>query len=153
MARTTTKTKTTTPKTTSKTTRTRSTTSKSRSSTARAATAPKPAEIAEAAVVQEDLPIVSQPAMRKRELIDLVVQRSGAKKRNVKPAIDAALAVLGEALAEGRELNLAPMGKLKVTRMKQAGNGQIINARLRQPMPAKQDDAESSETPLAPSDD
>ena len=63
----------------------------------------------------------------------MAVARSGVKKRDAKPAIEAVLAVLGEALSEGRELNLRPMGKLKVTRMKKAGNGQIINARVRQP--------------------
>ncbi|MFW2589484.1 HU family DNA-binding protein [Sagittula sp. SSi028] len=85
------------------------------------------------AVQVEDIPVIPQPEMKKKELVDLAVERSGIKKRDAKPAIEAALAVLGEALAEGRELNLVPLGKLKVTRMKKGGNGQIINARVRQP--------------------
>lgn len=80
-----------------------------------------------------ELPIVPLPELKKKELVDLAVERSGVKKRDAKPAIEAALAVLGEALAEGREMNLVPLGKLKVTRMKKGGNGQIINLRVRQP--------------------
>lgn len=96
-------------------------------------------------VTVEEIPIVPQPELRKKELIDLAVERSGIKKRDAKPAIEAALAILGEALSEGRELNLAPFGKMKVTRMKKAGNGQIINARLRQP----DEDKINGQDPLA----
>ncbi|KUF12831.1 hypothetical protein AVJ23_00925 [Pseudoponticoccus marisrubri] len=71
--------------------------------------------------------------MKKKELVELAVERSGVKKRDAKPAIEAALAVLGEALSDGRELNLPNFGKLKITRMKKGDNGQIINARVRQP--------------------
>lgn len=111
---------------------------------ASSASVPKaPAEAVPVAV--EDLPIVPQPELRKKELVDLAVERSGIKKRDAKPAIEAALAVLGEALSEGRELNLAPFGKMKVTRMKKAGNGQIINARVRQP----DDDKINAPDPLA----
>lgn len=84
-------------------------------------------------VTVEEIAIQAQPELRKKELIDLAVERSGVKKRDAKPAIEAALAVLGEALAEGREMNVTPFGKVKVTRMKRAGHGQIINARVRQP--------------------
>lgn len=93
----------------------------------------------------EDIAIQSMPEMKKKELIEQAVERSGVKKRDAKPAIEAALAILGEALAEGRELNLIPMGKVKVTRMKKAGNGQIIMARVRRP---EQDEIDL-ETPLA----
>lgn len=98
-----------------------------------------------APVTVEEIAVLPQPELRKKELIDLAVERSGIKKRDAKPAIEAALAVLGEALAEGREMNLVPLGKLKVTRMKKAGNGQIINARVRQP----EEDEISLDDPLA----
>lgn len=80
-----------------------------------------------------DLPLSPHEAMKKKELIDLAVERSGLKKRDVKPAVEAVLAVLGEALAEGRDINMRPMGKIKVTRMKKVRNGQVIGARIRQP--------------------
>ena len=102
-----------------------------------------------------DLPLPEDGGitLRKKELIDLAVTRSGVRKRDAKPAIEAALAIIGEALAEGRELNLQPLGKLKVTRMKKGGNGQIINARVRQPEDAGAtegaDGADSAADPLA----
>ncbi|MBV2360592.1 HU family DNA-binding protein [Thalassococcus sp. CAU 1522] len=81
-----------------------------------------------------DVPIADQPEMKKRELIQRAVERSGVKRRDAKPAIEAALAVLGEALAEGRSLNLAPMGKVKVNRIKAiGGGGKVIVSKVRQP--------------------
>ncbi len=91
------------------------------------------AESREERLPMTDLPILPQEDLRKKELIDAVVARSGIRKRDAKPAVEAALAILGEALAQGRELNLRPMGKLKVTRMKKGSHGQIIHARVRQP--------------------
>lgn len=71
--------------------------------------------------------------MKKKELVDLVVARSGVKKRDAKPAIEAALAILGQALAESRPLNLKPLGKAKVSNVKDKDNATVINMRLRQP--------------------
>ena len=82
-------------------------------------------------VVVNETPDVSAPELKKKELIDTVVARSGVKKRDAKPVIEAMLAVLGETIAEGRELNLAPMGKLKVTRMKKTTKAHVITSRLR----------------------
>ena len=77
--------------------------------------APVPAS-ASPVVVEGPQPVVSGPVMRKKELIDLVVERSGLKKKDAKPIVEATLAILGEALAEARELNLQPLGKVKVRR-------------------------------------
>lgn len=76
--------------------------------------------------------VVSNPEMKKRELVDKVVERSDIKKKYAKPVVEAALAILGEALAEGRELNLQPMGKLKYNRTKETANARIIVAKIRQ---------------------
>lgn len=75
---------------------------------------------------------VSKPELRKIELIDKVVELSGIKKRYAKPTIEAVLAVLGEALLEGRDLNLQPLGKVMAKNSKDAGSGNVINARIRQ---------------------
>lgn len=104
-------------------------------------------KVADAASKQpQELPLSTRDALKKRELIDLAVERSGMKKRDVKPAIEAALAVLGDALADGRDINMRPMGKIKVMRMKKGVNGQIINARIRQP----EEVAKTVSDPLAP---
>lgn len=85
-------------------------------------------------VVQETSPAVAAPQLKKQQLIEDVVERSGIKKKFAKPAIEAALAVLGEALADGRELNLRPLGKVKVQRTKTLSNGTVMVVRVRQPL-------------------
>lgn len=70
--------------------------------------------------------------MKKKELIDKVVLRSGIKKKDAKPVVEAMLAVLGEALAEERTLNLQPLGKVKINRTKMVGNDKVIICKLRQ---------------------
>jgi len=57
-------------------------------------------------VVVTVTPVVSEPDLRKKALIDLVVARSGTKKKDAKPVVEAMLAVLGETIGAGRELNL-----------------------------------------------
>ncbi|MDU8913366.1 HU family DNA-binding protein [Aestuariicoccus sp. MJ-SS9] len=131
------------PMTTAKPKSTRSTrsTSTRKTTTARkAAAAPETADKSAPEAAAETagqgtvtVPSSPEPAMRKKELVEQAVARSGVKKRDAKPAIEAALAILGEALADGRELNVAPFGKMKVTRLKKGVNGQVINARVRQP--------------------
>ncbi|MCD1626316.1 HU family DNA-binding protein [Seohaeicola saemankumensis] len=70
--------------------------------------------------------------MKKRDLLEKVVKRSGVKKKDAKLVVEAMLAVLGEAVAEGRELILQPMGRLKTTRIKETGNGRVLICKLRQ---------------------
>lgn len=101
----------------------------------RKAAAPKAAPV----VVQETSPVVSAPDLKKIDLVDAVVERSGVKKKFAKPAIEAALAVLGEALAEGRDLNLRPLGKVKIQKSKELANGTVITTRIRQPQVKKDD--------------
>lgn len=83
-------------------------------------------------LVQSSSPAVQGPEMKKRELVDAVVKRSGVKKKDAKQVVEAMLAVLGESLAEARELNLQPLGRLKVTRVKQTNGGQVLICKLRQ---------------------
>ncbi|SEI48746.1 DNA-binding protein HU-alpha [Cribrihabitans marinus] len=83
-------------------------------------------------VVKPAAPVVGQPELKKADLIEAVVARSGIKKKDAKPVVEAMLAVLGETVAEGRELNLQPFGKLRINRTEQKGNGQVVFCRLRQ---------------------
>lgn len=118
----------------------RKTTSAPKTKTTRKPAAPA-APKAAAVVVQEKSPVVTAPDLKKTDLVDAVVERSGVKKKFAKPAIEAALAVLGEALAEGRDLNLRPLGKVKIQKSKELANGTVITARIRQPE-AKKDDGD-----------
>lgn len=79
--------------------------------------------------------------LKRKELIDLVVARSGMKKRDVKPVVDSMLEVLGQTLGEGREFNLPPLGKLKVQRMKDNDGTQVMVAKIRLQDSQKSDDA------------
>jgi len=74
----------------------------------------------------------SGPDLKKQELLQKVVTRSGIKKKDAKPVVEAMLEVLGEALADGRELNLQPFGKLKHNRTKETPTARIIVAKIRQ---------------------
>lgn len=99
----------------------------SRSATAKAPAKPKPVT---AKTVRSDTPV--RPVLRKRELIDAVVRRSGVKKKDAKPVVEAMLAELGEVLAEGRELALQPLGRVKINREKPIPDGRVIVMKLRQ---------------------
>ena len=95
---------------------------------------------------------VEDPAMRKKELIDLVVERSGIKKKDAKPVVEAMLAVLGETVGNGRELNLQPFGKLRINRSEERSNGRIIICKLRQStamIESSSDTDNSASVPLA----
>lgn len=85
-----------------------------------------------AKLVGTDDLIVAEPDLKKKELIDLVVERSKIKKKDAKPVVEAMLAILGETIASGRELNLQPLGKLRINRSTDKGNGRIIICKLRQ---------------------
>ncbi|WP_371224491.1 HU family DNA-binding protein [Roseovarius sp. 2305UL8-3] len=76
--------------------------------------------------------VLSEPELKKQELLQKVVDKSGIKKKDAKPVVEAMLEVLGEALADGREFNLQPMGKLKLNRTKETPNARIIVAKIRQ---------------------
>lgn len=123
-----------------------------RNSAAVKAAAPAPAS-AKAATVVKAAPAAPGPAdLRKKELIDLVVEQSGVKKKDAKPVVEAMLAILGESLASGRELNLQPFGKLRINRSEERSNGRIIVCKLRQANASgekSQDDEKSAATPLA----
>ncbi len=84
--------------------------------------------------------------MRKKELIDLVVERSAIKKKDAKPVVEAMLAVLGEALADNRELNLLPMGKFKVVNEKDLGNGKMMRVKVRQVTPSDKPETAGADT-------
>jgi nucleoid DNA-binding protein len=88
--------------------------------------------VAVPSVVEPLSPVVLSNELRKKELFDPVVARSGLKKKDVKPVVEAMLAVLGDAFAEQREMNLQPLGKMKVQRGKELHDGRALVIKLRQ---------------------
>ncbi|MGR3615998.1 MAG: HU family DNA-binding protein [Paracoccaceae bacterium] len=93
---------------------------------------PKPNPAPDPNVVSIVEPVVNGPDLRKKELLDMVVERSDVKKKYAKPAVEAALAILGECIAEGRELNLPPLGKLRINRSTEHHNGRVTVCKIRQ---------------------
>jgi nucleoid DNA-binding protein len=70
--------------------------------------------------------------MKKPELLDAVVARTNLKKRDVKPAVEAALAVIAETLRGGTDVNLPPLGKLRVVKSKDLdGGAAVLTLKLR----------------------
>lgn len=90
----------------------------------------------------------AEPAkiMKKPELFDAIVARNNLKKRDVKPAVEAALSVIAEALRDGSELNLPPLGKLRVVRTRELESGAaVLTLKLRTSGPG----AAKAASPLA----
>ncbi|QJF51435.1 HU family DNA-binding protein [Roseobacter ponti] len=96
-------------------------------------TTSKPKAVATVETTADDIKVA--PELRKKELIEKVVLRSGIRKRDAKPVIEAMLEELGMAVGEGRGLVLPPMGRLKIIRQKDTANGQVTVIRARRKAP------------------
>ncbi|WP_333713351.1 HU family DNA-binding protein [Yoonia sp.] len=72
--------------------------------------------------------------LKKPDLLDEVVARTNLRKRDVKPAVEAALLILGDALGAGKDLHLPPLGKVRVVRSKDLdGGARVLTIKLRTP--------------------
>lgn len=84
--------------------------------------------------------------LKKPELLDAVVTRTNLKKRDVKPAVEAALAVLADALRDEKIVNVPPLGKLRLVKSKPLdGGAAVMTLKLRTPKnatAAAKDDAD-----------
>ena len=115
------------------------TTTKTATAKAVATAAPK------ATIVETVTPVVSGLPIKKPELIDRVVTETGMKKKDVKPMVEAMLAVLARTLSEGEEITAPPMGKLMIKRVKDLPNAKVMTLKLRIPS----DTAGPKKDPLA----
>ncbi len=97
--------------------------------------------------------VVSDPVggidMKKQELLKKVADQSGMRKNQIKAAVEATLEVLAEALQEGRDLNLPPLGKVKQKRVKETPGARIIIAKIRQSKPGAKADKDTGEVTVA----
>lgn len=92
--------------------------------------AAKPAEKAATPalkLVDAALPEATGGAVKLKDLVDSVSAATGGKKPEVKRAVEATLAALGEALATGKALTVPPLGKLRVVKNK----GPALTLKLR----------------------
>lgn len=101
----------------------RSTAAKSRGPKPKAASVAAPSD---PAPVQ---PAEARPAMqalRVKDLVEAVLTRTAGKKKETRTAVEATLAVIGEALSKGQGLNLPPLGRAKVNRQKEIGDSELL---------------------------
>lgn len=70
--------------------------------------------------------------LKLKDLVERVVEASGAKKKDAKAVVEATLAEIGRALAVGEALNLPALGKLRVVRAGTEGGG-AMTLKLRKP--------------------
>lgn len=85
--------------------------------------------------MSEETPETTDDGMlRKPDLLEEVLRRVDVKKRDAKPVVEAALAIIGDALIAGDEVNLPPLGKLRVQKDKPLENGaHALLVKLRTP--------------------
>ena len=103
----------------------------------------------------EAAPVAVRVQVKKKDFVERVVLRSGAKKPVVRDLTEAVLAVLGEALAKGETLVLPPLGKISVARTVDKTGGDILHVKLRRmaaPEDAKKNE-DSASDPLAEAED
>ena len=83
-------------------------------------------------VVGAATPVVAGRQVKKPDFLDRAMTRTEVKRRDAKPAIEAALAELAEILLAGDEVNLPPLGKIKVVKARELGDGaQVLTLKLR----------------------
>ncbi len=71
-------------------------------------------------------------ALKKSDLISKVAELTDLKKREVKAIVEATLDQMGDALHDGADLNLAPLGKIRQVKSKELATGvRVFTLKLR----------------------
>ncbi|MFN3938731.1 MAG: HU family DNA-binding protein [Gemmobacter sp.] len=96
---------------------------------------------------------VAAPQLKVKDIVERVLARTGQKKKDVRPAVEATLAVLGEALARGEALNLPGFGKARVSRTRDTGVGSALTIKLRRGAGGGKPGKRSAPEGLAPEGD
>jgi DNA-binding protein len=69
--------------------------------------------------------------LRKKDMLQRLSERTGMRKNQLKPVMEAVLAELGDALIKGESLNLPPLGKLSVNRSIAQEKADVVICKLR----------------------
>lgn len=69
--------------------------------------------------------------LKRKDFVDLVVAKSGLKKRDVRTAVDATLSVMGDALRDGKTLSLSAQAKIKPVKQNPFGQGTVVTTKFR----------------------
>ena len=82
--------------------------------------------------------------VNKGDFVDRVVERSGLKRRDVKPAVEAMFEEFAELLLKGEDLVAPPLGKLRVAKVKELPDAKLYTMKIR----IEEAKVEALETPL-----
>lgn len=69
---------------------------------------------------------ISEP-FKKADLIAQVTEATGLKRRDVKAVVEASLSAMAQAMADGRDLNAMPLGKLRQIKTKELASGAVVH--------------------------
>jgi nucleoid DNA-binding protein len=81
--------------------------------------------------------------LRLRDLVDAVAKRTGSSKKDGKAAVVATLATLIAALQRGDDLNVPPLGRVRVAKAADKDGAQVLTLKLRLGGPGKSDAKEA----------
>ncbi len=89
--------------------------------------------------------------VKKKDFVERVAARSGAKKAVARDLTDAVLEVLAQALTQGESLALPPLGKLTVLRQSDKAGGEVLHLKLKRANAeaGTKKDEDSRQDPLA----
>ncbi len=74
--------------------------------------------------------------LKKGEVLDKVVAETGIKRSDAKAVVEGFLTLLAAELKEGRDMQLPPLGKIKLVKSKVVGQGATaLTVKIRQPKP------------------
>lgn len=82
-------------------------------------------------VVEEQTAKVAEPTTKKADLLKRVMEITGKKQSEVKDTFEATIAVLGAALGAGEQVQVPPLGRIKINKIKTVANGKVLSARIR----------------------
>mgnify|MGYP005988850881 CR=1 FL=1 len=89
---------------------------------------------AQTTIVGSAVKVEASGVLKKPDLLDRAVERADVKRKDAKAAIEAALVVLAEALEAGDDINIPPLGKIKVIKTKDLSAGaKALTLKLRTP--------------------
>ena len=116
--------------------------------TTRSAPVAKPAAAAPAAPAADPAPAaapaarVRGPVLKIKDLVARVAEATGGKKKGVKEMVEATLAVLGDSLAKGEDLNLPGLGRTRVARSTEKDGAALMTLKVRRGPHRKKEEKE-----------
>lgn len=114
--------------------------------TTKSAPAAKPAKSAAAAPdpAPAAAPVarVKGPTLKIKDLVSRVAEATGGKKKGVREMVEATLAVLGDALAKGEDLNLPGLGRTRIARTSEKDGASLMTLKVRRGAHRKKEEKE-----------